>query len=105
MNHESKTPEDARLGALAREGRLSPGLPPGFQNAVWWRIEQTETAPKPHWLDALAGWLFQPRFAAASLAVAMLLGIASGVSTNAHVERLNAQARYVASVDPFQKQP
>ncbi len=105
MNHENKTPEDAKLRALVREGRSAPELPPGFQNAVRQPIERTEAAPHPHWLDALAGWLFRPRFAATSRAAVMLRGIASGVFTNARAERFDAQARYVASVDPFQKQP
>jgi hypothetical protein len=105
MNHENKTPEDAKLRALVREGRPVSGLPPGFQNAVWRRIERKETAPQSRWLDALAGWLFRPRFAAASLAAVMLLGGASGALTQARIARLDAQSRYVAAVDPFQKQP
>ena len=105
MNHDNKTPEDAILGALVRKGRAAPDLPPGFQNAVWRRIEQTDAAPQHHWLDALAAWLFRPHLAAASLAAVMLLGVVSGVVTNARAGRLDAQALYVASVDPFQKQP
>lgn len=105
MNYENKTSEDTKLRALVHEGRSAPDLPPGFQNAVWKRIERTDTAPQSHWLDALAGWLFRPRFAAASLAAVMLLGIASGVFTGTRAGRLDAQSHYVASVDPFQKQP
>ena len=105
MKHENKTPEDAKLRALVREGRSAPDLPPGFQNAVWKRIERTEATPQSHWLEALAGWLFRPRFAAASLAAVMLLGIVSGVFTSARAGQVGSQARYVASVDPFQKQP
>lgn len=105
MKHESEHPRDAKLRALVRESRLTADLPPGFQNAVWKRLERNELAPQSHWLDALAGWLFRPRFAAASLAAVMLLGVASGTFTGARAERGNSQARYVVSVDPFQKQP
>ena len=105
MNHENKTSEDAKLRALVREGRSAPDLPPGFNPAVWKRIERTEAAQPSHWLDALAGWLFRPRFAAASLVAIMLLGIASGVFTSGRAEPDGSQARYVTSVDPFQKQP
>lgn len=105
MNHKQKNAEDASLRALLREGRTAPTLPPGFQNAVWQRLERTNAAPESRWLDALAGWLFRPRFAVACLAAVMLLGVTSGVAASARAERLDGQVRYVVSVDPFQKQP
>lgn len=104
MKHKANHPEDASLRALVRESRSAPGLPPGFQTAVWRRIENA-AASQTHWLDALAGWLFRPRLAIAGLAAVMLLGVASGAFTTMRAERLNAPARYAASVDPFQKQP
>lgn len=104
MNPESKHPDDAKLRALVRESRSAPELPPGFQNAVWKRIERTEAATQSHWLAMLAGWMFRPRFAAASLAAVMLLGLALGTFTSARAERADSQARYIASVNPFQKQ-
>ena len=105
MKHEANHPENASLRALVRESRPAPGLPPGFQTAVWRRIENAAAASQTHWLDALAGWLFRPRLAVAGLAAVMLLGVASGAFTTMRAERLNAPARYAASVDPFQKQP
>ena len=103
MNDETKHPDDARLRGLLRAERATPGLPPGFQEAVWRRVQLEESAPQRDWLGALSGWLLQPRWAWSGLAAVMLMGGFLGVLTNRAAHRTTAQARYVAAVDPFQK--
>src|ERR1039458_6390728 len=60
MKMNSQTPDDAKLRALLRESRLAPELPPGFQDAVWRRLERAE-APAANWLDAPAAWFLPAR--------------------------------------------
>ena len=52
MNDESNHPDEARLRGLLRAGRATPELPPGFQEAVWRRVQREESAPQPDWLSA-----------------------------------------------------
>ena len=103
MNDETKHPDDARLRGLLREERATPELPPGFQAAVWRRVQREESAPQRDWLSALAGWLVQPRWALSGLAAVILMGGFLGGLTSQDAQRTTAQARYVAAVDPFQK--
>lgn len=105
MNNETNSSEDARLRDRLREAHPPNELPPGFKNAVWRRIERTDENAQPRWFDAVAAWLFRPRFALASLAVVMMLGTLLGLATGDVTARNSAQARYVLAVDPFQKQP
>jgi hypothetical protein len=99
MKMNSQTPDDAKLRALLRESRLAPELPPGFQDAVWRRLERAE-APAANWLDALAAWFLRPRLAFATAAAMLLLGISLGIAQGAsHADEL-AKARYLDSVSP-----
>lgn len=104
MSDEINPSEDARLRARLREAHPADELPPGFKNAVWRRIEQTNENEQPRWIDAVAVWLFRPRFALASLAAVMLLGTLLGLAAG-DASKDSAQALYVMAVDPFQKQP
>ena len=99
MKMNSQTPDDAKLRTLLRESRLAPELPPGFQDAVWRRLERAQT-PAANWLDALAAWFLRPRLAFATAAAMLLLGISLGIAQGAsHADEL-AKARYLDSVSP-----
>jgi hypothetical protein len=104
MKKDNLNPADEKLGALLRESRSSPSLPPRFQESVWRRIEDAEAAVKSGgkiaWLEALVALLLRPRFAYAALAALMLAGISLGAYSGAQSARHNAEARYVASVAP-----
>jgi hypothetical protein len=104
MKTNSQPPEDAKLSALLRESRLAPDLPPGFQDAVWRRIERAEKPapawPDTDWLDALAAWFLRPRRALATAAVVLLLGLSLGIARGAGQANDLAKARYLDSVSP-----
>lgn len=92
---------DTKLSALLRESRVSPSLPPRFQENVWRRIEDAEAPVKSEsWLDALAALILRPKFAFATVAVLMLAGILLGTHEGVQTARHDAQARYLAAVAP-----
>src|ERR1035438_5358108 len=99
MKTNSQTPDDAKLHALLRESRLAHELPPGFQEAVWHRIERAET-PAANWLDALVAWFLRPRRAFATAAAMLLLGLSLGIAQGASRANDLAKARYLDSVSP-----
>lgn len=96
-------PEDVKLSTLLKESRVSPSLPPRFQENVWRRIEDAE-APKSAgemtWLDAAVALILKPRFAFATVSALVLLGISLGAFDASKAARHDAEARYVASVAP-----
>ena len=97
-NHRS---DDPQISALLREARLSPDLPPRFQQNVWRRIEDAEAPEKSvSWLDAFASLILRPRFAMAAAAVVLLAGVLAGTLQGRQVARHDAQMQYVASVMP-----
>ena len=104
MNKQDFNPDKARLGALLREARATPSLPPRFQENVWRRIESAEAAKIPvnenNWLDALVSWVFRPRLAFAVVAVLMLMGVGLGWNRGEQLARQDARARYLAAVAP-----
>jgi hypothetical protein len=104
MKKENLSPTDEKLGALLRESRLSPSLPPRFQENVWRRIEDAEALARSGesitWLEAFVALMLRPRFAYAALAALMLAGISLGAHSGAQSARHDAEARYVASVAP-----
>ena len=95
---------DAKLGALLRESRVSPALPPRFQEGVWRRIEDASAPAKATggiaWLDALAALVLRPRLAMATAAVLMVAGALLGVRNGSQMAHQDAQARYLAVVAP-----
>jgi hypothetical protein len=104
MNKENINPADAKLGALLRESRIAPALPPSFQEGVWRRIEEAQ-APLGStggiaWLDALAALMLRPRLAFATVAALALVGVLLGTYQGTQVARYDAQARYLAVVAP-----
>jgi len=104
MNKENMNPDDARLGALLRESRVSPALPPRFQEGVWRRIEEAAAPAKSNgsigWLDALAALVLRPRLALATATVLMVAGALLGVRDGSQMAHHDAQARYLAAVAP-----
>jgi hypothetical protein len=104
MNKENINTEDVKLGALLRESRIAPALPPRFQEGVWRRIEDAAAPSKSigniAWLDALAALMLRPRLAFATVATLMLAGVLLGTYQGTQVARQDAQARYLAVVAP-----
>ena len=111
MNKENINPDpgsaeagDKKLGALLRESRVSPALPPRFQEGVWRRIEEADAPVKSTagiaWLDALAALVLRPRLALATAAVLMVAGALLGVRDGNQMAHQDAQARYLAVVAP-----
>jgi hypothetical protein len=104
MITNSPMPDDAKLRALLRESRPAPDLPPGFENAVWRRIERVEAPavarPAADWLDRLAEWFLRPGRAFATAAVMLVLGISLGIAEGATHAKDLAKARYLDSVSP-----
>ena len=98
--------EDRKLSELLRANRQVPPLPPGFKQAVWHRIERAEPAQAaPVWsiLARLTETLARPRFALATLSGMLALGVLAGVWQGQDHARGAAQARYLASVAPWQE--
>ena len=104
MKANSQTPDDPQLRALLREFRPAPKLPPGFQDAVWRRIERAEIAaaspPAADWLDRLAAWFLRPGRALATAAAMLLLGMSLGIAQGASHASDMARQRYLNSVSP-----
>lgn len=102
MNASNQDPGNSRLGALLRESRPTPTLPPRFQEAVWRRIEKADSKFAPgegrNWLAAIAGWVLRPRFAFAAASMLVAAGILLGSLNGAAQARHEAQERYLASV-------
>ena len=104
MKKVNFNPADEKLRALLRESRLSPSLPPRFQENVWRRIEDAQAPARSGesitWLETLVALMLRPRFAYAAFAALMLAGISLGAHSGAQSARHEAEARYVASVAP-----
>lgn len=102
MNKEETHPADAKLSALLRESRISPLLPPGFQENVWRRVESAEAPPVTigSWLDALAAMILRPRFALATATAFIAAGALFGAYAGDVAANRAAQAQYIAAVAP-----
>ncbi len=111
MNKENFNPDpgsaeagDARLSALLHESRVSPALPPRFQEGVWRRIEEADVPVQSTggiaWLDALAALVLRPRFALATATVLIVAGALLGVREGGQMAKQDAQARFLAAVAP-----
>jgi hypothetical protein len=102
MKENQIHPGDAEIGALLRQIRVSPSLPPRFQQNVWRRIEDAEVAePSASWLDALVAFILRPRLAFAAAAVLLLTGVFAGTLEGRQAARHTAQMNYLAAVAPY----
>ena len=98
---ENMNPDDTKLSTLLHQGRVSPPLPPRFQENVWRRIDANAVPAKSDsWLDALAALVLRPRFAYATVTVLVMAGALLGAHQGAQLAKQDAQARYVAMVAP-----
>src|SRR5579859_2370031 len=94
-------PDDTKLSTLLRQERVSPALPPRFQENVWRRIEANAVpARSDSWLDALAALVLRPRFAYVTIIALVMAGALLGAHQGAQLAKQDAQARYVALVAP-----
>jgi hypothetical protein len=94
--------DDAKLRELLQASRVSPSLPPRFQENVWRRIENAEAPAKSEsWLDALGALVLRPRFAYATVTALVLAGALLGAHEGKQTARQDAQARYLAMVAPI----
>lgn len=101
MNENKELPEDPQVSALLRQARVSPGLPPRFQQSVWRRIEDAEAPAKSEsWLDALANLILRPRFAMTAAAAMLLAGVLTGTLEGRQTARHDAEMNYIESVVP-----
>jgi len=98
---ENMNPDDAKLGALLREARGSPALPPRFQENVWRRIEDAEAPLRSgSWLEAFASFILRPRFAYTAAAMLLAAGVFAGTFEGRQAARHDARVNYLASVAP-----
>jgi hypothetical protein len=101
MKENNQLPADPQFSAILREARVSPGLPPRFQQNVWRRIEDAEATTKPvSWLDVLASLVLRPRFAVAAATLMLLGGVVAGTLEGRQMAQHDAQMNYLASVAP-----
>jgi hypothetical protein len=104
MITDKQMPDDAKLRALLRESRSAPDLPPGFQDAVWLRIERAErpgaSLVGADWLNRVAAWFLRPNRALAAAAAMLLLGVSLGIAQGASQANDLARQRYLDSVSP-----
>lgn len=106
---KSNDPNHDKLSAALRAWKVAEPLTPRFQEQVWSRIERAE-ASRGAWLtDAVrfVEHLFaRPALAYAYVVLLLTFGLAGGYFTAQQQEsRLESQlaARYVQSIDPYQK--
>ena len=105
---------DEALDALLQEWTLDAFPRPGFESAVWRRIERgRKLRPRGlgvwgRWMDTLLAGLSRPSMAAASIVLFLTLGAAGGwARARQERERITetVSARYVQTVDPYRMSP
>jgi len=107
MKAQHSNPSDKALSQVLGEWKVKTSLPPRFQDAVWHRIERSETR-EPAWKllwARLTAAIARPTLATSYLAVLLLAGLLAGYwqarVANAHAEA-QLSARYVQVIDPYQ---
>jgi hypothetical protein len=110
MNALNSDQEDAPLSALLREWKTDATLPPRFREEVWQQITREGTAPGVSlWADlwrSIEAALRRPALAIAYLTVLLAVGLSAGLfqaREKASQTDHALQARYLQSVDPYQK--
>jgi hypothetical protein len=109
MKETNTSGQDEKLSKLLSTWKVDAQLPPRFQEAVWQRIKRAEATPKtPFWerlFAAIQAALARPAFATAYVGVFLFAGVGAGYwqaeNRSAQV-KLDLQARYVRTVDPYQ---
>ena len=104
MSEEIRQADDEKLRTLLRAARPTAEFPPGFQNAVWRRIESGYQVPV-RFVERLAGLLLNPRLAAAGLAAVVLIAAGAGTMRGIRSGEQEARDRYLALVDPSSHMP
>lgn len=93
------------LSALLRGARPAPPLPPGFQPAVWRRLEAAQAAREmgslAEWMDRAVAWLLRPRMALAGVAAMLLVGTSIGILQGANLANALAKQQYLSAVSPL----
>lgn len=100
---------DTQLEALLQEWRVTSSLPPRFSEQVWKRIERAEV-PSISVVEAVQAWFAmtfaRPAFAVAYVSVLVMAGVALGffqANQKAGEWERQLEARYVQSIDPYQR--
>jgi hypothetical protein len=103
MSKQIPPMEDEKLSALLRAARPERALPPGFNEAVWRRLERDSGTgfDTGDFLDRLAAIFLRPRLAAAGAVAMVLVGIAVGVVQGDRLASDLARQRYLAAVSPM----
>ncbi|OAM91332.1 hypothetical protein OH491_22730 [Termitidicoccus mucosus] len=101
---------DSDLSELLRVWKVEPTPAPGFQRAVWSRIERQKARHSRGVFSILREWfvvkLPQPLHAATVIALFLLSGLGLANLAASRIERLEAVAlkeRYLTSIDPLAK--
>jgi hypothetical protein len=110
MNEPDK--HDEALGKLLQQWRADAPLPPGFQKAVWRRIEQSQISAAPAPWTVIARWIAsalpRPALAVSYVAILLTLGLTAGWAQarqeTARVKNAMGE-RYIRSLDPYQAPP
>jgi hypothetical protein len=100
---------DTELKSLLQEWRVTSPLPPRFGEQVWKRIERAEV-PSISLIDAVRAWFAmafaRPAFAVAYVSALLVMGLTLGfvqASNKATSLERQLEARYVQSIDPYQR--
>ena len=100
---------DHPLDRLLQKWRVTPPLPPRFGEQVWKRIERAEV-PAVSIREAVRAWIAmafaRPAFAFAYVTVLLMIGLTLGaIQASQKTARWEQglEARYVQSIDPYQK--
>ena len=106
---------DSELREKLAAWRIEAQVPRDFQQRVWKRIAVLEAANiDPAWLILLKSLLISvtrvsaPRLALTSVVVGLLIGTATGLVEASHWNSVTwnrLEAKYVQSIDPFQRIP
>lgn len=97
------------LSSVLKEWQATTGLPPGFQQSVWRRIDEKQCTTRHSLKEMVHSWLTgfvsRPAVAAVYVGALMLVGITVGWTQG---QRDNARlqgelaSHYVQSLDPYQ---
>ncbi len=108
---KTNDPNDDKLSGVLRSWKVAEPLPPRFQERVWARIETLAEQGTNAWFvdfNTLLQRLFpRPAMAYAYVIILLVAGLTGGyLKAQQQESRIESQlaARYVQSVDPYQKE-